>query len=76
MNHNEWELLEISENIEQGDLISVEDDEGYSKLYVYVKSSGKLVYLKCPQTKEIRKFSAESLEEIDGEGYITGKYDK
>lgn len=74
MSHSEWELFEIAEDIEPGDCVTVEDGDGGINKCIYVKASGKFVFLRDVSTKETKKFSAESLEEIEGDGYITGKY--
>jgi len=75
MSYTEWELLEISEQLEPGDFISVEEDDGQITKCIYVKNTGKFLHLKDISTKEIRKFNTESLEEIEGSGCVVGRCD-
>lgn len=68
---SEWELLEITDDIEPGDLVDV-DDCGATIKMVFVKCDRNIVTLK-PRGGQRRYFRGSSLEEIDGEAYITGK---
>lgn len=62
--HSEWDLLTISEDIEPGDEVNVEDtDTGAVSLYIYVKSDKKWTYLRNKESREIIKFNAETLED-------------
>lgn len=70
MSHNEWELLEISEDIEQGDTIVI-DDDGEEIVMIFVKYTKGVVTLR--KGDSVRKFRASSLEEIDGNACIVGK---
>lgn len=70
--HDEWELLCISDEIEPGDLIDVEDDEGDTIQMVFVRHEGKGVILKGPNG-EVSRFSSATLEEIGGYRNIIGK---
>lgn len=69
--NNEWELLVIADDIEQGDLVCVTDGDTDTTM-IFVKYERKLVHLKDSEDR-IRKFKAASLEELDGEAFITGK---
>lgn len=74
MSHSEWELLTISEDIEVGDTVYVEDENGDNHDMVYVGTSKKGVKL-LDVEGETRVFSQDSLEEIGGYCVIAGKSD-
>lgn len=72
---SEWELLTIAEDIEQGDHVMVESDDGEDPTsMMFVKCSTKYVLLK-DNNGELIKFSTTTLEELEGNRYITGKCD-
>lgn len=68
---NEWELLEIADDIEPGDSLAVESDEG-SEVMIFKRYINGMVWCR-DESGTTRKFRASSLEEIGGSGYITGK---
>lgn len=68
---NEWELLEIAEDIEQGDTIEV-DEDGDTQLMVFVKYSRNKVTLR-DASGGLLIFLATTLEEVEGNRYIIGK---
>lgn len=70
--YSEWELMAISEDIEPGDTVIVESDDG-EELLVFVQEKNKNVILFRDADGEIRQFSQSSLEEIGGSAMITGK---
>lgn len=70
--HSEWELLAITEDIEQGDYVVTEDDEGNEEKLMFVKVKGGSVLLK-DENGELFSFSASSLEENEGYRIIIGK---
>lgn len=69
---NEWELLAIAEDIEQGDSVVI-DDEGEEIEMIFVKYERGAVHLRSGDVR--RKFRAVSLEEADGTAYILRKAD-
>ena len=70
---SEWGLLAVAEDIEQGDLVVVESDDGEDTEHMmFVKETGKTVLLKN-KFNEIIKFSINTLEEVEGNRYVTGK---
>jgi hypothetical protein len=73
---NEWQLLVESEEIEPGDLIVVEKENGKTMRMRFTKiKEGKYVMLK-DGLGDLYHFSADSLEEIDGQNrIIVGKYE-
>lgn len=71
MSSTEWELLTIAEDIEIGDTISVEDENGNTIDMVYTGTTKKGVKLKSDG--EVKIFSQDSLEEIGGYCVIVGK---
>lgn len=73
MSHSEWELLAISEDIEQGDYVLVEkEDGGIQKLQFLKQKSNDYVLLK-DRSGQTFKFNTDSLEESGGERVIIGK---
>jgi hypothetical protein len=72
MSHSEWELLANSEDIEPGDWVSVENEDGSTQKLQYIKQKSGYVILR-DRKGELFKFSADSLEESGGERIITGK---
>jgi len=70
--HSEWALLVIAEDIEVGDTISVESEEGATEDMVFIGESKKGVKLK-DVTGEVHYFSEDSLEEVNGYRVISGK---
>lgn len=73
--HSEWELLEIAEELEPGDFVAVENTDGSIDKCIYVKDTGKVLFLKNVTDKEIREFNTDSLEELGGPGCVTGRFD-
>lgn len=72
--NNEWELLMIADDIEPGDTIVVEDSEtGESHEMIYVKQPDRKTVALRGQDGATKRFSASSLEELDGECVIVGK---
>lgn len=69
---SEWELMLVAEGIEQGDTVSVELETGHVEPMVYLSVSRGSVRLR-DQRGAIHKFSASSLEEVDGASSIKGK---
>ena len=70
----EWELLCVAEDIEQGDSIEVELEDGSSEPMVFCKTFKGSVILRNAN-KDLRRYSQatlECLEEDDG-SYILGK---
>ena len=72
MSHSEWELMANSEDIEPGDWVIVENEDGSTQKLQYVKCKGGCVILR-DRKGELFKFSSDSLEESEGERIITGK---
>jgi hypothetical protein len=71
--YSEWELLEISEDIEPGDMVTVESDTGEDTLIFVKQKNQHTLVLKEVVGGKIRHFSTQSLEEIGGDYIITGK---
>ena len=69
---NEWELLEVAEDIEPGDNIVI-DQGGEEISLVFVKYEKGLVHLKNPEDGSRWVFRGSSLEEVDGECFIVRK---
>jgi len=72
---SEWELLCAAAGIEQGDAVSVEREDGETVLMVFMNVSRGNVKLR-DRDGSMHKFSASSLEEVDGSAMITGKSDE
>ena len=73
--HDEWELLVITEGIEPGDLVEVENEDGETETMVFVKTKGKGVFLKG-NNGEIARFSSSTLDETSGYRSIVGKFEE
>lgn len=69
---NEWELLEVAEDIEPGDNIVI-DEGGEEVTLIFVKYERGVVHLKNPENNSRRTFRGSSLEEVDGECFIVRK---
>jgi hypothetical protein len=70
---SEWELLKIAEDIEQGDKVLVESDDGEpSESMIFMKDSGKIIVLR-DKSGEIHKFSSSTLESVENNRYISRK---
>jgi len=65
--YDEWELLVITDDIEQGDYIDVEDCESEVFKMIYVKENSKHVILK-DENGALCRFSKSTLDEV-GEPY-------
>lgn len=72
MTMNEWELLVAAEDIEPGDAIQVDLEDGNTTAMVFMGLSRGNVKL-LDQDGRMRRYSAASLEELKGDSYITGK---
>ena len=70
--YSEWELLVIAENLEQGDEIAVETEEGETHNMIIVTWSKTRIKLKT-KSGDIVFFDPESLEEFDGTMVISGE---
>lgn len=73
--HTEWDLLMLSEDIKIGDFLMVEDENGNTqtlKLINFRTRPRNVIYLKDENDEEFT-FSGNTLEEIGGCRYITGK---
>lgn len=73
--YNEWELLAISEDIEVGDTVLAEDENGEAVDLVFVGVSKKGVKF-LDESSEQRMFNPESLEEIGGYCILIGKSER
>jgi hypothetical protein len=72
---SEWELLVAAEDIEQGDTLDVELEDGTPVQMVYLKAEkGTVKLLDVEGTT--RSYSQSSLEEMKGYSFITGKSDE
>jgi hypothetical protein len=72
----EWELLVAAEDIEQGDSIKVDLEDGNSTSMVFISATGSKVKL-LDQDGAYHSYSTSSLEELgDGNSFITGKSDE
>jgi len=74
----EWELLEVSQDIEPGDFIAVVIG-GKTEKFIFISVTGRKVQLRRADTInkpswEVYEFSVDSLDELDGNAYITGKH--
>lgn len=72
---SEWELMLAAEGIEQGDTVKVELESGETVSMVYLSVERGRVKLR-DSGGTTRRFSASSLEEVDGEATIAGKSDE
>ena len=70
---NEWELMMVAEDIEEGDTVLIENTVGSSLLAVYCGRTGKFTLKVVDSDKVERKFKTTTLEEIGGNHYIVGK---
>jgi len=68
---SEWELLEITEEIEPGDTLVIEH-EGVEQLLVFKKFDAGIIYM-VDSARKTRRFRGTSLEEIGGSGFILRK---
>ena len=73
--HTEWDLLVLSESIEIGDCILVEDENGDTLKLKLIWVRVRPRHLVCLQDDEDEEhlFSGHTLEEIGGYRYILGK---
>jgi hypothetical protein len=76
--HSEWDLLAIAEDIEQGDVIDVEENDSNAVMqFIFVRIDKKKVVLRNKATKELVKFNSETLEDSHDLGLvILGKSDE
>lgn len=72
MSYNEWELLVAAEDIEPGDTLEVELEDGEMALMVFTKIDKGVVKL-LDSDGATRSYSQASLEELKGYSFITGK---
>jgi magnesium-transporting ATPase (P-type) len=75
MSSSEWELLVIAEDIEPGDSILVEEEDGSSADMVFIKVRPRGVVELLDIDGSSRLYSASSLEELKGYSCIVGKSD-
>lgn len=73
MSHSEWELLANSEDIERGDYVLVETEDGRTQRLQFLKQKGNDYIILKDISGQIFKFSTDSLEESEGERVIIGK---
>lgn len=73
MASTEWELLTIAEDIEVGDTVAVENEDGDTVPMVFMSLGRKGVVTLMDREGENHLFSQDSLEEIGGYSVITGK---
>lgn len=71
--YNEWELLAIAEDIEQGDEVLVELENGEQTVMIFIKEKGRGTIELKDETGEKRYFSSSNLEEKNGYAFILGK---
>jgi len=70
---SEWELLVAAEDIEEGDCVDVDLEDGTSTAMVFISAKKGSVKL-LDQEGTYRTYSTQSLEELgDGNSFITGK---
>lgn len=72
MSHSEWDLLAISEDINKGDWVLTENEDGSTSKLQFIKRSSGFVTLR-DRKGNLFQFDIEGLEEVDGERIITGK---
>lgn len=72
---NEWELLVTAEDIEQGDTLDVELEDGTPVQMVLLKAEKGVIKL-LDVEGTTRSYSMSSLEELKGYSFITGKSDE
>lgn len=70
---SEWELLVAAEDIEEGDCVDVDLEDGTSVAMIFMSAKKGSVRL-LDQEGNFRSYSTQSLEELgDGHSFITGK---
>jgi hypothetical protein len=69
---DEWELMMVSQNIETGDTVDIEDEDGLVFPAVYIGYSTRYTIRFMEQSGKIHLFKALTLESTKGEKYIKG----
>jgi len=65
--HTEWELLKIASDIEPGNIISVENEDGTDEEMTYIKTYKRRVILR-DSSNHLRYYFVDTLEEVPGPG--------
>lgn len=71
-NMNEWDLLVAAEDVEPGDTLEVELEDGETTQMVFLKAEKGAIKLLTIEG-ETKFYSQISLEEMKGYSFITGK---